>query len=212
MNRKTISYAITVCNEAAQLDLLLGYLHPYLEAGDEIVVQADRNNVTAEVRQVVRKHGKTVTRYEEWSLDLDFAQAKNHLNTLCKGDYIFQLDADELPQQWLIENIRIIIDRHPLIELFKFPRVNYLLDEATFQKALQRKGDIEAARVAWPDYQGRLYKNRPNRIRWHRPLHERIRGHLLYWHLPKDERYALLHIKRREQDKEKWGEWRKQYK
>ena len=208
--KKTISYAITVCNEAEQLDLLLDYLQPYLEEGDEIVVQADKANVTTEVRQVVSKHKAAITKYEEWPLNLDFAQAKNHLNSLCKGAYIFQLDADELPQQWLAENIHAIIDHLPLIELFKFPRVNFLLDDETFKKALQRKGDIDAERVSWPDYQGRLYKNRPGRIRWHRTLHERIRGHLLFWHLPKDERYALLHIKRKEQDKEKWNMWRKQ--
>jgi hypothetical protein len=208
--KKTISYAITVCNEAEQLDLLLDYLQPYLEEGDEIVVQADKANVTAEVRQVVSKHKAAIAKYEEWPLNLDFAQAKNHLNSLCKGAYIFQLDADELPQRWLAENIHAIIDHLPLIELFKFPRVNFLLDDETFKKALQRKGDIDADRVSWPDYQGRLYKNRPGRIRWHRTLHERIRGHLLFWHLPKDERYALLHIKRKEQDKEKWNMWRKQ--
>ena len=207
---KTISYAITVCNEAEQLDLLLGYLRPFLDKGDEIVVQADKKNVTAEVRQVVRKHGSTIAKYEEWPLNMDFAQAKNHLNCLCKGDYIFQLDADELPQQWLAENIHVIIDRLPLIELFKFPRVNYLLDDKTYIKALQRKGDIEAQRVAWPDYQGRLYKNRPSRIRWHRSIHERIRGHWLFWHLPKDERYAIIHIKSKEQDKKKWEGWRKE--
>lgn len=208
--KKTISYAITVCNEAEQLDLLLDYLQPYLEEGDEIVVQADKANVTAEVRQVVSKHKAAIAKYEEWPLNLDFAQAKNHLSSLCKGAYIFQLDADELPQQWLAENIHAIIDHLPLIELFKFPRVNFLLDDETFKKALQRKGDIDADRVSWPDYQGRLYKNRPGRIRWHRTLHERIHGHLLFWHLPKDERYALLHIKRKEQDKEKWNMWRKQ--
>lgn len=208
--KKTISYAITVCNEAEQLDLLLDYLQPYLEEGDEIVVQADKTNVTAEVRQVVCKHKAAIAKYEEWPLNLDFAQAKNHLNSLCKGAYIFQLDADELPQRWLAENIHAIIDHLPLIELFKFPRVNFLLDDETFKKALQRKGDIDADRVSWPDYQGRLYKNRPGRIRWHRTLHERIHGHLLFWHLPKDERYALLHIKRKEQDKEKWNMWRKQ--
>ncbi len=208
--KKTISYAITVCNEAEQLDLLLDYLQPYLEEGDEIVVQADKANVTTEVRQVVSKHKAAITKYEEWPLNLDFAQAKNHLNSLCKGAYIFQLDADELPQRWLAENIHAIIDHLPLIELFKFPRVNFLLDDETFKKALQRKGDIDADRISWPDYQGRLYKNRPGRIRWHRTLHERIRGHLLFWHLPKDERYALLHIKRKEQDKEKWNMWRKQ--
>ena len=63
--KKTISYAITVCNEAEQLDLLLDYLQPYLEEGDEIVVQADKTNVTAEVRQVVCKHKAAIAKYEE---------------------------------------------------------------------------------------------------------------------------------------------------
>ncbi|MBP5476500.1 MAG: glycosyltransferase [Paludibacteraceae bacterium] len=212
MHKETISYAVTVCNEAAQLDLLLGFLRPYLGEGDEIVVQADRDNVTEEVRTVAAKHNETITRYEEWALNLDFAQAKNHLNGLCKGEYIFQLDADELPHPWLMEHLREIIGRYPLIELFKFPRINYLLDDATYQSALSQNGQIEAKRVAWPDYQGRLYKNRPGRIRWHRTIHERIRGHLLYWHLPKEDKYALIHIKRKQQDAAKWDEWRKQQK
>jgi len=207
-----ISYAITVCNEAGQLDLLLGYLQPYLRDGDEIVVQADRNNVTEEVREVVSKYRENISTYNEWALNMDFAQAKNHLNSLCKCEYIFQLDADELPQQWLLEHIRDILASHKLIELFKLPRINYLLDDRTYREALRQRGQISAERVAWPDYQGRIYKNRPNRIRWHRAIHERIRGHLLYWHLPKDDKYAILHIKRKEQDAVKWDEWRKQQK
>lgn len=196
-----ISYAITVCNEAQELERLLTHLKPYLQAGDEVVIQADKDHVTPDVQHVIEKHKAVVTTYGEYALNFDFAQAKNHLNSLCKGDYIFQLDADELPQPWLLEHIREIIGKKPWIGLFKLPRINILQGE---------NGDVEE-RVAWPDYQGRIYKNTP-RIYWRRPLHERIHGQWFYWHLPKQDNYAILHLKMKQQDADKWATWREHYK
>ena len=191
--RKSISYAITVCNEAEELDRLLSHLSHYVQAGDEVVVQADETNVTDDVKDVVKHYAHLITRYVEYPLAFDFARFKNHLNEQCKGDFIFQLDADELPAQWLLEHLNDILNHYWWVELFKLPRINLF--------------DGNSEREAWPDYQGRLYKNRPTRIRWHRPLHERIRGHLFYWHLPKDDRYALRHHKQRATDKAKWQQW-----
>lgn len=196
----TISYAITVCNEAHDLERLLTHLTPYVRPCDEIVIQADQVHVTEDVKAVIQAHTAQINIYAEHPLNYDFAQAKNHLNRLCNGDYIFQLDADELPQPWLLEHLQDIIRRHPWIDLFKLPRNNI------FQ---QENGQVEE-HVAWPDYQGRLYRNRP-RIYWKRPLHERIHGHWLYWHLPKEERFALIHSKIKQQDNAKWEEWRKHY-
>lgn len=208
--RKSISYAITVCNEAEELDRLLSHLSHYVQTGDEVVVQADADHVTDRVQEVVKSHAALIARYATHPLRFDFAQAKNHLNNLCNGEYIFQLDADELPHPQLLMHLQDILHRHPLIELFKFPRINYLLDTATYLSAISDYTTISAERIAWPDYQGRLYKNRPRRIRWHRPLHERIRGHILYLHLPKRDEYAIIHLKAKEQDAAKWAEWRKQ--
>ena len=191
-----ISYAITVCNEARELDRLLGLLKTHLHEGDEVVVQADATNVTEEVKLVLMLYEGIVTRYVEYPLNFDFARFKNHLNEQCKGEYIFQLDADELPSAWLLNHLRDIVRKYWWVGLFKLPRIN-LFDESN-------------ERVAWPDYQGRIFKNRPGRIRWHRPLHERIRGHWFYWHLPKEDRYALLHHKQKNADAAKWKEWRRQ--
>ena len=199
---QSISYAITVCNEAKDLDRLLTYLQDYVQAGDEIVVQADQNNVTEEVKAVVAAHQQHITTYAEHPLNFDFAQAKNHLNSLCKGDYIFQLDADEIPQQWLMEHLQDIIAHHPSIGLFKLPRINLFRLE---------DGSITNERSHWPDYQGRLYKNRPNQIYWKRPLHERIHGYRFYWHLPKEDKFAIIHIKPTKQNAEKWEKWLKHY-
>ena len=197
----SISYAITVCNEAEPLKRLLDFLQPYLQEGDEIVVQADMKNVTQEVKEVVQTYTSVISRYVEHDLNFDFAQAKNHLNEQCQGEWIFQLDADECPQEWLMERLRAIITANEAVELYKIPRLN-----------LFTTGDkIEEGHVAWPDYQGRLYRNIPERIHWQRPLHEKIRGHKAYLYLPKEERYAIRHLKVREQDNAKWQVWKEHY-
>ena len=196
-----ISYAITVCNEAEDLERLIKQLLPYIQSGDEIVVQADANHVTDHVKAVVEHYQQLITTYCEHPLNLDFAAAKNHLNSLCHGEYIFQLDADELPHPWLLEHLQIILRRLPWIDLFKLPRNN---------RFLTPDGELLEQRVAWPDFQGRLYRNKPS-IQWKRPLHERIHGHWFYWHLPKQEQYALIHTKIKDQDARKWDAWRQHY-
>jgi len=51
------------------------------------------------------------------------------------------------------------------------------------------------ALVNWPqDYQGRLWKNRPN-ILWKKPVHEMLTGYKTYGHLPAETLYSLIHIK-----------------
>lgn len=196
----TISYAVTVCNEADQLRSLLDFLHLYCQAGDEIIVQADQANVTDAVREVVKAYPEVS--YIEHELHFDFAQAKNHLNEQCRGQWIFQLDADECPQVWLMEHLRAILRANSGVELVKIPRINLFFDG---------KGAITEHHVAWPDYQGRLYRNEPQRISWRRPLHEKIYGHKAYVYLPKQDRYAIRHLKAKEQDLEKWQSWKEHY-
>ena len=199
----TISYAITVCNEAEDLKQLLDFLIPNLREGDEIVVQADSDNVTKEVKAVVKDYGKNIACYVEHRLNYDFAQTKNNLNRQCKGDYIFQLDADERPHEWLMEHLTAIIAANPKVELFKLPRINLFYSQ---------DGQITRDHKHWPDYQGRVYKNIPDRIMWRRPLHEKIRGHRRYVYLPKLDQYAIVHTKSTEANAKKWGAWKEHYK
>jgi len=61
----------------------------------------------------------------------------------------------------------------------------------------EQNGEVtyRAVLVNWCDYQGRAYKNEPGRIRWDRPLHEKIEGHTGFATLPPDEEVALVHCK-----------------
>lgn len=198
-----ISYAITVCNEAEDLQHLLDFIIPNLGTRDEIVVQADSSNVTKEVKDVVKKYGKHISTYVEHELNYDFARAKNNLNRQCKGEYIFQLDADECPHPWLMAHLRAIIAANPKVELFKLPRINLF-----YSKDGAHTRDYKH----WPDYQGRVYKNIPERIIWKRPLHEKIRGHHTYTYLPKTDEYAIIHSKSTEANAKKWNAWKEHYK
>ncbi len=198
----TISFAISVCDEAEPLRRLLDILTSYCRPGDEIVIQADSSKVTKEVQEVIQAYRPMVSAYAEHPLNFDFAQAKNHLNTLCHGDWIFQLDADECPSSFVMDHLRTILDSNAEVELIKLPRINVFVNETD---------EVEESHVAWPDYQGRLYRNIPQRILWHRPLHEKIQGYKAYTYLPKDDRYAILHSKNKEQDKQKWQNWKEHY-
>ena len=43
---------------------------------------------------------------------------------MCKGQYIINIDADELPNKWLMKNIKSILEANPTIDLYWVPRVN----------------------------------------------------------------------------------------
>ena len=101
-----------------------------------------------------------------------------------------------------MSHLKSILCANTDCELIKLPRLNMFVREGE---------DVEESHVAWPDYQGRLYRNIPQRIQWHRPLHEKIQGYKAYTYLPKDDRYAILHIKDKEQDRQKWQTWKEHY-
>ena len=58
--------------------------------------------------------------------------------------------------------------------------------------------------VNWPDYQGRIWRNRPN-IVWRNPVHEVLVGFKEYSFLPDEEQFCFYHpkdIKRQEKQNE----------
>lgn len=195
-----VSYAITVYNEETQLRRLLDFLIQHKRPNDEIVVQADQKKVTKEVKAVVKEYKQHINTYVEYDPDYNMAATKNHLNKHCRAPYIFQIDADEMPPEWLIDHLQEVIAANRGIELFKLPRINIFYTKDGTQLRDWKH---------WPDHQGRIYKNINERIHWWRPVHERIRGHRNYTYMPKDIKYALIHVKPIEATVDKWIEWKK---
>jgi len=122
-----ISYGITVCDEAEELDALLNFLLLNIDENDEVIVLRDKSKTTIEVTNlIVKYHG--VFKHRMISLDFelngDFATFKNNLIEHASGDYLFQIDADEILSQFLIENIKPILKVNYNTDCFYIPRVN----------------------------------------------------------------------------------------
>ena len=200
-----ISYAIPVCNEHEELKRLLNFLIENIREEDEIVVQCDQGNTTHEVHKVLGtfkapKGFKDPLKIITFPLNRDFASFKNNLKEHCIGDWIFQIDADELPHESLITNLKSLLELNPTTELLLVPRVN-TVDGLTQEHINKWRWNVnENGWVNWPDYQTRIIQNSP-KIQWASKVHEVIVGFSTKGALPMEEEWCLYHpkdIKRQE--------------
>ena len=190
-----ISYAITVCNEFIEIQKLVLFLLDHKRKEDEIVILYDSKNGDEGVEEFLRSHSvNNDFIWHEGDFNNHFADWKNHLTSLCNGDYIFQIDADEIPHQTLIENLPVILEDNPDNEVYLIPRVNTV--EGLTQDHINkwRWGVNEKGWVNWPDYQWRIWKNIPE-IKWVNKVHEKLTGQKTYAPLPASPVYALTHSK-----------------
>ena len=187
-----ISYGITVHNEAKELELLLGKLLVSIDEEDEVVICVDGND--KKVRDVIELYSidSRVIHYDR-KLDGNFSDQKNSVIEKSSGDYIFHIDADEYPNEILLQQLKQILEIND-VDLIWIPRVN-TVDGFTQDDVLKWNWRInENGWVNYPDYQARVFRNRED-IRWTRPLHEYITGCKTYAHLPPHEELSLYHPK-----------------
>ena len=187
-----ISYAITVCNEFVEIQRLLGFLIQSKRKQDEIIVLYDTNNGSVEVKKYLGKV-KGINWFP-YSFDSHFANMKNKLTEMCSGDYIFQIDADEMITEVLIGNLPTILENNPDNEVYLVPRVNTVSGLTQEHITKWRWNVDEQDRVNWPDYQWRIWKNKPE-IKWVNKVHEKLEGFKTYAPLPQHPELALQHPK-----------------
>jgi glycosyltransferase involved in cell wall biosynthesis len=187
-----ISYAIPVCTEHVELKELLTFLTLHIEEEDEIVVQCDQGNTTHEVHRVLGDF--PTVKIIEFPLKGNFASFKNNLKEHCTGEWIFQIDADELPTYFLIKNLKELLKLNPTTELFLVPRVNTVKGLTQEHINKWRWNINESGWVNWPDYQTRIIQNHP-KIAWASKVHEVITGFSTQGALPMEEEWSLYHHK-----------------
>ena len=191
-----ISYAITVCNEFVEIQRLVNFLRENKRQQDEIVVLYDQKNGNEEVAKWLAKQSK-YPNFQFWrGLDFDghFADWKNKLTEYCSGDYIFQIDADEMITEVLIGNLPTILEGNPDNEVFLVPRVNTVSGLTQEHITKWRWNIDDDGRVNWPDYQWRIWKKKPE-IKWVNKVHERLEGFKTYAPIPAMHDLALQHPK-----------------
>ena len=196
-----ISYAITVCNEKLEVKRLVDFLLANKRKQDEIIVLYDQKNGDEEVIDMLTKLNK-LPNFQVWRgfFEGHFADWKNKLTEYCSGDYIFQIDADEMPHKECIETLPMLLTLNPDVDVMLVPRVNTVEGLTQDHIAKWRWSVNEKGWVNWPDYQWRIYKN-SDKIKWVNKVHEKLEGFDQYATLPMLEEHALYHpkdIKRQE--------------
>ena len=121
-----ISFAITVSNELIEIKRLLPFLVENKRVEDEIVILFDEKNGDNEVQKFLESFNNisSVKVIKDLGFNYNFAEWKNKLNSYCTGDFIFQLDADEMISEYMVKNVNEIISLNPETDLFFLPRIN----------------------------------------------------------------------------------------
>lgn len=198
-----ISYAVTVCNEFLEIQRLITFLLENKRLQDEIVVQMDlsqddlnsqpedKNQVFAYIMKMQEmNHVKVIL----FPLNNDFGAFKNHLTQQCTGDYIFQIDADEIPAEDLILHLPELLEINPEMDVFLVPRVNTVEGLTPEHIAAWGWNVTDTGWVNWPDFQWRIWRNVPE-IKWINKVHERLDGFKTWTAMPDVEYFALHHPK-----------------
>lgn len=188
-----ISYGITVKDELEEVKRLVNFLLSHKRTEDEIVILFDKQNGSQEVRQYVSDLPKEIT-VKRANFNGHFADWKNLLTSYCTGDYIFQIDADEYPDEVLVLTLPEIFELTGEVDIMLVPRVNTVegITDAHIQKwgwTIDDKGWVN-----YPDYQWRIYRNSPT-IKWENKVHEVLVGYKTYATLPQRQEYSLYHPK-----------------
>ena len=201
-----ISYGITVYNEHKELDNLLFHLSKHIREEDEIVVTQDVSKVGEKsiVQDDFQALEKVLEKYEygnyfrnlkvnTFEFRKDFAALKNYTKSQCSGDYIFHIDADEIPNEILLKQLPTILETNDT-DLVWVPRINIVNGITDFHLNLWKWRTTEQGWINFPDYQARIFKN-TDEIKWVKPVHEVIDGAKTYSHLPPHEELTLKHEK-----------------
>ena len=188
-----ISYAVTVCDEFVEIQRLITLLLKNKRPQDEIVVLIDQSKGTQEVLTYLDTIRGVEGRLVSDRFEGHFADWKNLLTANCTGDFIFQIDADEIPHIDLIQNLPSLLETNQEVDVYVVPRINTVsgISEEHIKKWGWR---VENDRINFPDYQWRIYRNSPS-IKWINKVHEKLDGFKIYSTLPAQDEFCLLHPK-----------------
>lgn len=196
MDSPFLSYLVTCKNDGKSILPLLSILKKY-GSDDECIILDDYSDDEETLSVLDSLKTDNFFKIYKNHLNKNYGEHKNFGKSKCSGKYIFQIDSDEIPKENLLLNIKDIIIANPQIELYWVPRINDFKG-VTLDHARQwgwRLSEYDGRYIVnWPDRQTRIFLNVP-RIKWVRPLHEKIEGAMVITNLPDEFDFALIHNK-----------------
>jgi len=172
MNQPLISYLVTCKNTGFKLQFLLEKLYKYSQ-NNECIILDDYSDDSDTLQVLNNTSDNTFFKVHKHKLDRNYSEHKNYGKSFCKGEYVFQIDDDELPSETLLESLKEIIALNPTIDLFWIPRINDFKgvnNQNSAQWGWKLTPYEDRFIVNFPDLQGRLFRN-VDYMRWERRLH-----------------------------------------
>jgi len=190
------SFCIPVCNELNELQTLISNVLEHKQEQDEIIILFDADSGTKQVEDYLRSltvASKDIAWYPA-SLNKDFASFKNNFLKYATGDYIVQIDADELPSDEFWAYLPAVFESNRgLAESFYISRRN-TVDGLTPEHIAKWNWNVQKIDnkelINFPDWQHRIFKNTGD-IKWKNKVHEVLEGYgslsyipgeLFLWH------------------------------
>ena len=118
---------------------------------------------------------------------------KNALTEACLGNYVYQIDADEMISEYVMKILPQVLEAND-VDVVRVPRINTVKGLTQEHVAKWKWHLNERGWVNFPDYQWRIYKNIPQ-IRWQNKVHEILTGYETLAVLPTEEEWCLYHHK-----------------
>ena len=189
-----ISYAVTVCNEFDEIQRLIPFLLENKREEDEIVVQQDNTELNGNVYTYLTSQKiKDNIKFIQPPLNNDFASFKNNLTKNCTGDYIYQIDADEMVNEYVLRLLPQVLEQND-VDVLMVSRINTV--EGITQEHINKWGwkVTDQGWINFPDPQFRVYRN-DEKIKWKNKVHEVLEGYKTISHLPTEKEWCLIHEK-----------------
>lgn len=195
-----LTYSIQVCNESRELFSLLNFMIKMRSGNDDIDVVVDSKNKTEKVQKVL-EHFKKHIRIFERPFDNFKSNSQFHADK-ARGDFTFLIDADEMPQETLIKNIKKVIQQTGA-EIIFIPRINIHPGLTSDFIRWSEFNVNEMGWINWPDYQGRIWK-KCDYIKWSDEVHTKLIGTDKVVKLQPNPQVSMWHIKSMEKQYSRW--------
>lgn len=191
-----ISYCVSVCNELVEIMKLVESLTKNKKQDDEIVILFDSDKGSKKVEEYLRAltvASKGIS-WHSAPLNRDFATFKNNFFKYASGDFIVQIDADEIPSEEFYEWIHYALEQFDC-DMMTVARKNIVngITQDHINKwrwsVIEEDGNYL---INYPDFQSRVVRNN-GQIKWENKVHEQLKNYKSFATLPAN--MFLWHIK-----------------
>ena len=190
----TIDYVV-LCHDEPEVFALIDFIKQHKDTADRILVLLDPSTPA----YLGKLKQKQINKLVQHKLEHDYSQHRNVIIPHLHSDYCFCFDADELPAELLIKNVKTIIENYRYPDVIGIFRKNVFTGTTAYD-CLNYGWDLtDGNAVNWikGDPQYRLFKVGKG-LRWTRPLHESLdivnKGYRVML-TPKEYNLAIIHNK-----------------